>query len=139
MNGFLLDTNVVSETMRSTPHKRVVAFLTGRDEMWLSSILIHELEYGVQRLPLGVRRQALRSALRNVLADYGDRILDLNPGAAVWAARFRARARGLGRTLELGDALIAGTAKNYELTIATRNIRDFAGLDVNVVNPWDAH
>ena len=79
MNGFLLDTNVVSETMRSTPHKRVVAFLTGRDELWLSSILIHELEYGVQRLPRGQRRHALRSALRNVLADYRDRILDLNP------------------------------------------------------------
>ena len=139
MNGFLLDTNVVSETMRSTPHKRVVAFLAGRDELWLSSILIHELECGVQRLPRGQRRLALRSALRNVLADYRDRILDLNPGAAVWAARFRAQARGLGRTLDLGDALIAGTARSHELTIATGNVRDFAGLDVNVVNPWDTH
>ena len=139
MNGFLLDTNVVSETMRSTPHKRVVAFLTGRDELWLSSILIHELECGVQRLPRGQRRLALRSALRNVLADYRDRILDLNPGAAGWAARFRAQARGLGRTLDLGDALIAGTARSHELTIATRNVRDFADLDVNVVNPWDKH
>ena len=49
MTGCLLDTNVVSETMHSTPHERVVAFLTARDELWLSSILIHELEYGVQR------------------------------------------------------------------------------------------
>ena len=137
MSGFLLDANVVSETMRSTPHKHVVAFLTRRDELWLSSILIHELEYGGQRLPRGQRRLALRNALRNVLADYRDRILDLNPGAAVWAARFRAQARGLGRTLDLGDALIAGTARSHELTIATRNVRDFAGLDVNVVNPWD--
>ena len=137
MSGFLLDTNVVSETMRSTPHEHVIAFLTKRDELWLSSILIHELEYGVQRLPRGRRRLALRNALRNVLADYRDRILDLNPGAAVWAARFRAQARGLGRTLDLGDALIAGTARSHELTIATRNVRDFAGLDVNVVNPWD--
>ena len=137
MNGFLLDTNVVSETMRSTPHEHVVAFLTGRDELWLSSILIHELEYGVQRLPRGQRRLALRNALRNVLADYRDRILDLNPGAAVWAARFRAQARGIGHTLDLGDALIAGTARSHELTIATRNVRDFAGLDVNVVSPWD--
>ncbi len=44
---------------------------------------------------------------------------------------------GLGQTLDLGDALIAGTARSHELTIATRNVRDFAGLDVNVVNPWD--
>ena len=138
MTGCLLDTNVVSETMHSTPHERVVAFLTARDELWLSSILIHELEYGVQRLPRGQKRHALRKALRNVLADYGDRILDLDSGAAVWAARFRAQARGRGRKLELGDALIAGTAKSHELTVATRNVRDFAGLDIDVVNPWDA-
>ena len=64
--------------------------------------------------------------------------LDLDAGAAVWAARFRAQARGRGRKLELGDALIAGTAKSRELTVATRNVRDFAGLDIDVVNPWDA-
>lgn len=138
MNGFLLDTNVVSETMRSSPDERVIAFLTGLDELWLSSILIHELEYGVQRLPRGQRRRALRSALRNVLTRYRDRVLDLDAGAAVWAARFRAQASGIGRTLELGDALIAGTARSHELTIATRDVRDFADLDVNVVNPWDA-
>ena len=137
MNGCLLDTNVVSETMRFAPHERVVAFLTAREELWLSSILIHELEYGVQCLPRGQKRDVLRSALRNLLTDYSDRILDLDSGAAVWAARFRAQARGRGRNLELGDALIAGTARSRELTIATRNVRDFAGLDVNVVNPWD--
>ena len=137
MNGCLLDTNVASETMRSAPHERVVAFLMAHDELWLSSILIHELEYGVQRLPRGQKRDALRDALDNMLADYGERILNLDAGAAVWAARFRAQARGRGRKLELGDALIAGTAKSRELTIATRNVRDFAGLDINVVNPWD--
>ena len=89
--------------------------------------------------PGGKDATPCEAPLRNVLADYRDRILDLNPGAAVWAARFRAQARGLGRTLELGDALIAGTARSHELTIATRNVRDFAGLDVNVVNPWDKH
>ena len=137
MNGCLLDTNVVSETMRSAPHERVVSFLTARDNLWLSSILIHELEYGVRRLPRGQKRDALRNALRNMFANYGDRILDLDAGAAVWAARFRAQARGRGRKLELGDALIAGTARSRELTIATRNVRDFAGLDIDVVNPWD--
>ena len=124
--------------MRSEPQERVVSFLTGRDRLWLSAILIHELEYGVQRLPRGQKRNALRNALRNGLADYGDRILDLDAGAAAWAARLRAQARGRGRNLEPGDALIAGTAKSRERTIATRNVRDFAGLDVHVVNFWGA-
>ena len=53
-----------------------------------------------------------------------------------WAARFRAQAQRSGRTLDLGDALIAGTAKTHDLAIATRNVRDFDALDVKVVNPW---
>ena len=56
---------------------------------------------------------------------------------AEWAARFRAQAHHFGRTLDLGDALIAGTAKTYDLAIATRNVRDFEGLEVAVVNPWE--
>ena len=134
----LIDTNVVSEIMRATPHKRVLEFLNDGDELWLSSILIHELEYGVQRLPRGRKRLALRNSMRNVLTEYRDRILDVDAQAAVWAARFRAQARSLGRALDLGDALIAGTARSHELAIATRNVRDFAGLDISVVNPWDA-
>ena len=56
---------------------------------------------------------------------------------AEWAARFRAHAHHCGRRLDLGDALIAGTAKTHDLAIATRNVRDFDGLDVEVVNPWE--
>ncbi len=136
MNGYLLDTNVVSEVLRRTPHARVVTFLTAHDDLWLSSIVIHELEYGLQRMAEGQRRASLQDGLLGVIAEYEDRILPLERGGAEWAARFRAHAQRSGRTLDLGDALIAGTAKTHDLAIATRNVRDFDALDVKVVNPW---
>ena len=137
MNGYLLDTNVISEVIRSTPHTRVVTFLAEHDDLWLSSIVIHELEYGLQRMAQGQRRSGLQDSLLGVIAEYEDRILPLERVGAEWAARFRAQAHRFGRTLDLGDALIAGTAKTHDLAIATRNVRDFDGLDVDVVNPWE--
>ena len=137
MNGYLLDTNVVSEVLRSTPHARVVTFLTAHDDLWLSSFVIHELEYGLQRMAQGQRRASLHDGLRGIIAEYEDRILPLERGGAEWAARFLAHAQRSCRTLDLGDALIAGTAKTHDLAIATRNVRDFDGLEVKMVNPWE--
>ena len=137
MNGYLLDTNVISEVIRSTPHTRVITFLAEHDDLWLSSIVIHELEYGLQRMEQGQRRSGLQDSLLGVIAEYEDRILSLERVGAEWAARFRAQAHRFGRTLDLGDALIAGTAKTHDLVIATRNVRDFDVLEVQVVNPWE--
>lgn len=137
MSGFLLDTNVVSEMTKRTPHARVVAFLTERDDCWLSVIIVHELEFGIQLLPQGRRRLDLEATLRTILAEYESHILPLGRQEMEWAATFRARARRAGRALDLGDALIAGTAKVRELAIATRNTRDFEYLDLDVANPWE--
>ena len=138
MIGCLLDTNVVSETMRSVPHSRVAAFLAERDDLWLSSIVIHELEYGVRRLPQGRRRSGLQADLRRLTTEYEERILSLDRTGAQWAAQFRVQAQFSGLMLNLGDALIAGTAKAHDLAVATRNVADFDGLDIEVVNPWNA-
>ena len=136
MNGYLLDTNVISEVIRSTPHTRVVTFLTEHDDLWLSSIVIHELEYGLQRMAEGQRRASLQDSLLGIMTEYEDRILPLERVGAEWAARFRAQAHHFGHTLDVADALIAGTAKAHDLSVATRNAEDFEGLDVEVVNPW---
>ena len=138
MIEFLLDTNVISEMTRNHPNPQVVAFLDRPEVMWVPSIVIHELEYGLQLLPQGQRRNRLYTMQSGILAAYEHRILPLNRDGAEWAARFRARARRSGYTLDLGDALIAGTAKVRGLTLATRNVRDFHGLDIEIVNPWEA-
>ena len=136
MIGYLLDTNVISEIMRTAPHPSVVAFLSEREDLWLSSIVIHELEYGVRRMPQGRRRGRLEAELSRLFREYEHSILPLERNGAEWAAEFRVQAQSSGRSLELGDALIAGIARANDLAVATRNITNFDGLDVKVVNPW---
>ena len=138
MTGFLPDTNVISELTRDRPDPRVVSFLSEQPDLWLSVLFLHELEFGLELLPRGARRDALGAVLAAFIAEYEDRILPLDRMAAAWAARLRARAQRSGRVLDLGDALIAGTAKACDLSIATRNVRDFDGLDIEVTNPWEA-
>lgn len=137
MSGVLLDTNVISELTKRVPAPPVVAFLSVRDDLWLSALVLHELEFGLLLLPRGSRRDALHRVLSEFIRNYEDRVLPVDETAAVWAARFRAEARERGRPLDLGDALIAGTAKAYDLSVATRNVVDFRELDLVVTNPWD--
>ena len=137
MVAFLIDTNVVSELTRPVPDLNVVAFLDAQPDIWLSTVVLHELEYGLGILPAGKRRNELSSTIANLVAEYGDRIIPLERAEAQAAAKLRAAAKNSGRVLHLGDALIAGTAKMHALTIATRNIADFDGLGVPVINPWD--
>ena len=137
MSGFLLDTNVVSELTRSAPDARVLEFLAEQDELWLSAMVVHELAFGMQLLPHGQRRDVLQSVLSGFITHYQDRILPVDRRGAEWAAYFRAQAHRSGRVLDLGDALIAGTARAHDLSVATRNVADFEGLDVDVTNPWE--
>lgn len=136
MSGTLLDTNVISELTRDKPDARVIGFLSRHRELWVSSIVLHELEFGLRLLPPGSRREGLRSVVSKFVTEQADRILPLDRSAAVAAAEFRVRAQRSGRVLHLGDALIAGTAKAHDMTLATRNVTDFDGLDLDVTNPW---
>ena len=138
MSGFLLDTNVISELTKDAPHARVTGFLADVDDLWLSAVVVHELDFGVELLPPGRRREGIRAALSAFASEYADRVLPVGRPEAERAAALRARAHRAGRVLDMGDALIAGTAAAHALSIATRNVRDFDGLEVDVVNPWDA-
>ena len=137
MSGCLLDTNVVWELTRDAPDPRVLAFLADREDVWLSSVLVHETEYGIRLLPRGRRRDRLAAMQAGILSIYAHRILPLDRTSAEWAAEFRANARLSGRVVELGDVLIAGIAKAHDLTVATRNRVDFEPLNVDVVSPWE--
>ena len=137
MSAFLLDTNVISELTRDSPEPQVIAFLSEQSDLWLSALVLHELEFELQLLPPGARRDGLGAVLAELIAEYEDRILPLDRIAAEWAARFRAQMHRSGRVLDLGDALVAGTARAHDLSLATRNVRDFDRLDVDVTNPWE--
>ena len=102
---------MISEIVRSDPHPGVVSSLAEHEDLWLSSIVVHELEYGVRRLPQGQRRTHLQVSLLHLTTEYDDRILPLDRTSAELAAQFRTQAQHAGLTLDLGDALIAGSAK----------------------------
>ncbi len=137
MIGYLLDTNVVSELTKRAPAPQVVRFLSEHDDLWLSAILMHDVEYGLRLLPHGARRRRLTGMQSAILRTYADRLLPLDSAAAEWSAELRARAHLAGHNVDVGDALMAGTAKAHDLAVATRNVDDFDGLDVEVVNPWE--
>ena len=101
MRGFLLDTNVVSEMTKSRPSLQVIAFLAQPADLWLASLVVHELEFGLQLAPPGRRRERLRADISSLLARYADRILPIDRASAEWAARFRADAVRSGRPLIL--------------------------------------
>ena len=127
---------MVSELTRNDPSPHVIGFLADHDDLWLSSIVIHELEYGLRLLPAGRRRDRLSAMVSSIVSTYQDRILTLDRTGAEWSARFRAQERRSGRVLDLGDALIAGIARANDLVVATRNVDDFQFLAIEIFNPW---
>ena len=137
MNGFLLDTNVVSEYTRRYPNSAVVDFIVARSDLWLSVVVIHEMEYGVAIIKDIPYRISLNASTAEFVDYFRDRILPVSRQGAELAASLRAQAHRDGRVLQPADALIAGTALAHDLTLATRNVRDFADLDVQIYNPWD--
>jgi predicted nucleic acid-binding protein len=136
MSGYLLDTNVVSELSKPAPHAVIVTFLDTEDDLWLSVIVLEELELGVRLLTEGRRRDRLRAWLSQLVLNFAARILPVERKEAEQAAALQAKAHRTGKGLQLADALIAGTAATHDLVVATRNVRDFDGLGIDVFNPW---
>lgn len=135
----VLDTNVLSALMRSTPEAVVVDWLDRQpaDSVWLTSITVFEARFGLALLPKGRRRSGLERAFDRVLTDdFSNRVLALDEMAAVTAAQFAADRQRRGRSVDLRDTLIAGIAQARRATIATRNTQHFDGIDVPVVDPW---
>ena len=137
MTGVLLDTNVVSEATRQIPDEKVLAFLASPQSFWLSTIVVHELEYGIRKMPGGQRRDYLASTIRSFVAEAVDHVLPVGLAESVRAAEFRVRTRQSGRTLTISDSLIAATASVNHLSLATRDTNDLTGLGLELVNPWE--
>jgi len=136
--GYLLDTNVMSEPIKPNPDLNLMAFMSGRNDAYVSSVTVHELRFGLEAMPDGKRRHQLMDSIEGLLAVFADRIIAVDAPEARAAASMRSQARASGRVLHLADALIAGTAKVHGLIIATRNLSDFDHLGVACHNPWEA-
>jgi predicted nucleic acid-binding protein len=134
----LLDTNVVAELMRPAPLPAVVRWLNEQDagDLYLTTITIGEIGYGVAILPSGKRRAVLEEGFRKVLGIFADRILAFDTEAAGQYGPLMAERRSAGRPLGISDGQIASIAVAQGATVATRNIRDFEGCSVDLIDPF---
>jgi predicted nucleic acid-binding protein len=135
----VLDTNVVSEAMKLEPNPDVHSWLNEQaaETLYLSSVTVAELLFGIGALPDGRRKKALTETLDGVLELFGDRLLPFDTGAARQYANLAVKARGAGKGFPTPDGYIAAIAASKGFIIATRNISAFEAAGLPVVNPWN--
>jgi predicted nucleic acid-binding protein len=139
--AYLVDTNVPSELTRERPDARVEAFLRGTEKegLFLSAMTIGEMCKGIAILPIGHRRSQLELWLEKDLRTwFAGRILPVTEAIAERWGQLAATARQQGLGLSVVDGLIAATALHHHLILVTRNTKDFSGLGIPLINPWES-
>lgn len=136
MTDWLIDTNVISELTRPRPAAKVVAFLERTSGLHLSVVTLHEIAYGVDRAPEPARRIRLSTWLSQLSQQFADRVIAIDVAIAERAGRLRAAADMLGRPADPLDALIAATAFERNLRLATRDVADFHVFGLELHDPW---
>ncbi|SMC95852.1 hypothetical protein SAMN06297251_11482 [Fulvimarina manganoxydans] len=135
----LLDTNVISELVRPACSQQVFDWVASqpRSSLVTGTIVQAEIQAGLAIMPAGSRRRILSAALADVFGQF-QAILPFTADAANHYAEIVMMRRMVGRPLEGFDGLIAATARSLDATIATRNVADFTGCGVELVDPWNA-
>ena len=137
--SYLIDTNVLSELRRKQPDPSVVDWIQARprQSLFLSVLTLGEIRKGLERLEDTARKQSLLDWLEVALPNFFlGRMLAVDAHTADRWGRLMAQA---GRPLPAIDGLLAATALQHDLTLVTRNIKDFSGLEVRLLNPWEQH
>lgn len=129
---YLCDTNIISELARPQPNRGVIAWSSEVISISLSVITLEEIVYGLSAKP----NPRIQAWFQNFLITYCQ-ILPITPDIAQWAGEMRGGLRLQGITRSQADMLIAATAKIHQLTLVTRNIRDFEGCEVSLLNPFE--
>ncbi len=138
--NYLLDTCVISEFTRRQPNQSVIDWMNSVDEekLFISVITVGEIQRSIERLPNSHRKTELLVWMNNgLLQRFSVRMIDIDaPTMFMWGS-LRARLETAGQPMSLMDSLIAASALQNNLIVATRNIADFLSSGVQVINPWE--
>ncbi len=135
----VLDTNILSELFRPAPNDRVLAWMDRQpgDLLFTTAVTRGELLFGVHCMPNGLRKETLLQGLMRILDHrFAGRILEYDRDAADTHALTAAAMRAQGRPMSYADAMIAGTVRSRGAALATRNVRDFEGCGIALIDPW---
>lgn len=135
----ILDTNVISALMRPEMNEVVAGWADAQTKtlLWTTSVSIMEVRIGLILMPDGARKQGLQRGFEALVGSVlSDRILPLDKEAAEVASRIAVVQMKRGINADIGDYQIAGIVQARRATLATRNVKDFADLDIPLVNPW---
>jgi predicted nucleic acid-binding protein len=138
--SLLLDTNVISELVAPRPETRVLTWFkdANEDALHISVVSIAEIRRGIEIMATGRRRELLDAWSTNDLpARFDGRVLNVDASVATAWGAVSARRKAMGRAITTMDAFIAATALCRGLTLVTRNVADFQGLGLTVLNPWE--
>lgn len=135
----VLDTNVVSEAMKPEPHPAVRAWLNAQaaPTLYLSSVTLAEILFGIAALPTGKRKDMLAKALDGLLGLFRDRVLPFDTDAARRYADLAVTAKTSGRGFPTPDGYIAAIAASRGYMVASRDIAPFEAARLSVINPWE--
>ena len=137
---YLLDTCVISELVAKQPNPEVVAFVDSldSDDIYLSVITIGEIAKCIEKLPKSKRRQELHTWLReDLLVRFDRKIILLDTDVLLEWGILTARLESTGKALPAMDSLIAAIVLVHKLALVTRNVADFEGTGIEIVNPWE--
>ena len=136
----VLDTNVISEVARKRPDKRALAWIGNSDprELYLCDVTMMELEFGAERYWIKYKSTKYRRFITEFVdIKFRDKILGHDRSAFATAGRIRAQREMSGRMMSPQDAMISAICLQHGATLATRNTKDFEGLDLKLVNPFE--
>ncbi len=137
----MIDTNIVSELMRAEPSAEVLSWMDEQTprELFVTAVTEAEVRTGIALLPEGRRRRGLAEACERAFGSlFAGRVLPFDSDAARTYAEIAAARRVLGRPVSQADCQIAAIARSRGMAVATRNVRDFGDMGIDIFNPWDA-
>lgn len=136
--NYVVDTNVVSELMRPQPSENVIDWFCDHEgQVWLTSITVKELYFGMLRLPEGKRKERLRQAITSIVMDCSSKTYSFDAFSAFLCAELHEQALSQGKVPAIEDLMIAAICKRNDCALATRNVKDFDYLAIDVVNPFE--